>query len=287
MQPFAYYRPRTLDDAIALLADSKTATRVLAGGTDLLVQMRKGARTPAALIDIKRLSDLPSDISFSENAVTIGALATMAGLCAHARVRAELPALAEAASVVGSPQIRNRATLGGNLCNASPAADSAPPLLAYSAEVLIAGPDGSRSMPLADFFTGPGTTALAASELLTAISVPLPAERCGSAFERLTRRLGVDLASVSAACRLSASGAAVFGLGAVGPTPIRVAIASPALVDPSAGASDRRDALREVAARARPISDIRAGRAYREAMLLELLARAQVRALDQLRKAHD
>jgi carbon-monoxide dehydrogenase medium subunit len=287
MQPFVYHRPHTLDVAIALLADTGMPASALAGGTDLLVQMQEGARKPAAVVDIKHLADLPGDVAFSETAVSVGALVTMARLCADARLAKALPALVAAAAVVGSPQIRNRATLGGNLCNASPAADTVPPLLAYSAEVSIVGPAGRRSLPLADFFTGPGSTVLAQGELLTEVTIPLPGKPYGSAFERMTRRLGVDLASVSVACCLSAAGHAVFGLGAVGPTPIRVAVTSSVLVDPAADDAARVDVLRGVANQARPISDIRSGRAYRVAMLLELLGRAHSRSLNQLAAAHD
>jgi carbon-monoxide dehydrogenase medium subunit len=130
------------------------------------------------------------------------------------------PALVEAASVVGSIQIRNRATLAGNLCNASPAADTAPALLAYSAAVTIAGAEGSRTIPLEDFFLGPGSTVLARGEILLSVELPIPTTPIGSGFARVTRIRGVDLASVSLACVVERSGKARFGLGAVGPTPL-------------------------------------------------------------------
>ena len=157
---------------------------------------------------------------------------------------ARLPALVEAARAIGSVQIRNRATLAGNICNASPAADTAPPLLVYGARVNVVGPGGRRTVPIGAFFVGPGKTALARGEIVESIEVPYPGAGTGSAFERLARRRGMDLALVSVACLAGPGGQVRFGFGAVGPTPILVA------GECSPDAPD--DVLAQLAARATP-----------------------------------
>ena len=164
--------------------------------------------------------------------------------------------------VVGSVQIRNRATLAGNLCNASPAADTAPPLLAHGAILNLVSGSGSRQLPLDDFFAGPGRTVLAPGEIVESIDLPLPIEPTGGAFGRLTRRHGVDLAIVSVCCVVRESGDVRFAFGAVGPRPFVV--------------TSRQDApLDDVVKRASPISDLRASADYRQAMLAVVLARAR------------
>jgi carbon-monoxide dehydrogenase medium subunit len=160
---------------------------------------------------------------------------------------------------VGSVQIRNRATLAGNLCNASPAADTAPAVLAYSAVVAISGAQGERAVPLEEFFVGPGSTVLRRGEVVTSVELPVPLQKTGSAFARVTRRRGVDLASVSVACVVEASGRARFGFGAVGPTPLSAESTVDDLAD-----DDDWDRLLAVTS---PISDVRAGADYRRAML--------------------
>ena len=177
------------------------------------------------------------------------------------RIRQHFPALVDAARTVGSVQIRNRATLAGNLCNASPAADTAPVLLAHRASLNLVSAGGTRQMPLDDFFTGPGRTVLAPGELVASIDLPLPVPRTGGAFGRLTRRHGVDLAIVCVCCVVRESGEARFAFGAVGPRPFVV--------------TSRLDApLDDVWTHARPISDVRANADYRLAMLPVLTRRA-------------
>jgi CO/xanthine dehydrogenase FAD-binding subunit len=213
------------------------------------------------LIDLKRVAELRADVVQVDGHIRIGARAVMTDIIDDERIREHFPALAEAAMVVGSVQIRNRATLAGNLCNASPAADTAPALLAYGAHLNLMSSTGSRQMPLDDFFTGPGRTLLAPGEIVQSIDLPLPPELTGGAFARLTRRHGVDLAIVSACCVIRESGEVRFGFGAVGPRPFVVA--------------SRRDALLDnVVKHASPISDLRASDEYRVAMLPVLARRA-------------
>lgn len=279
MGTFAYACPETLAEAFSLLATTPDA-RVLGGGTDLLVGLRKGRITTPLVVDLKRIADLPSGIEDRGGALWIGALTPMTVIVDDPRVRAGYPALAEAAQVVGSIQIRNRATLGGNLVNASPAADSATPLLVAGAVLELVGASGTRKIPLAEFFLGPGRTALAHGELVRAISLPVQAEREGSAFGRLTRRRGVDLATINLACAVPMEGPVRFAFGAVGPTPFAALDSSGVLRDASAEPAAQNAALRAITAAAAPISNVRASREYREAMLL-VLAR---RALDTARR---
>jgi CO/xanthine dehydrogenase FAD-binding subunit len=267
-----YLRPQSLGDLHALLREHGPDARILAGGTDLLVRARKGLEFPRVLIDLKRVADLRADLIETGGCLRIGARAVMTDLIEHQRLREYFPALVEAALVVGSVQIRNRATLAGNLCNASPAADTAPALLAYGAGLNLVSETGRRHMPLDDFFTGPGRTALAPAEIVESIDVPLPAGRTGGSFQRLTRRQGVDLAIVSVCCFVRETGDARFAFGAVGPRPFAVTSRQNAPIE---------DALTH----ASPISDLRGSDEYRAAMLAVLARRALNTAVERMRMA--
>lgn len=253
---------------------------MLCGGTDLIVALRKRKIAPSLVVDIKGVPELRPGIVEDGGWLRIGATTVLTDVIADERVRARLPALVEAAQVVGSIQIRNRATLAGNLVNASPAADTAPPLLVYGASVEVISAGGTRSVPLTDFFTGPGRTVLEAGELVSAVLIPVPTEAVGSAFGRMTRRRGVDLATVNLCCAVSVSGVTTFAFGAVGPRPFLVTDETGTLADPGSPADAQADALRRLTSQATPISNVRASREYREAML-SVLSR---RALDSARQ---
>ena len=270
MKSFQYVRPDNVDAIVALLAAHGTDARLLAGGTDLLVRHRLGHVRPAIVIDLKNAEGLSADITPIGPSLRVGARVVMADLTGDPRVRRHFPALVEAARVVGSIQIRHRATLAGNICNASPAADTAPALLVYGAIVNITGPAGDRSVPIAEFFLGPGSTVLARGELVSSIDLPIPAVPTGASFGRLTRRRGVDLASLSVCCAVTSSGARI-GLGAVAPRPIFIETAS----------GD--DMIERAVAQASPISDVRASREYRAAMLPVFIRRTLRTANDRLR----
>lgn len=280
MRAFQYHRPSTLAEAAELLTRFGSEAAVLAGGTDLLVRLRKGKQYFPQVIDIKHIHDLDAEIRQGEDSLHIGALASMAAVAWHPLVQQHYPALAEAADTVGSVQIRNRATLAGNICNASPAADTAPALLIFDARVHIHGAQGARVLPMREFFLAPGKTALQAGELVTALELPLPAQPCGSAYQRLTRRRGVDLATLSAACRVNASGNAVFAFGAVAPTPLLVRDDGQWL--PAMDAARRDAQLQALVEHTSPISDIRASREYRQAMLKVITLRALESAFHRL-----
>jgi CO/xanthine dehydrogenase FAD-binding subunit len=274
VKSFEYLRPESLEQLLMLMRLHGSGARLLAGGTDLLVRLRKGSDFPPILIDLKRVADIRNDIMESDGIIRIGARAVMTDVIGHPSVRQHCPALVEAALVVGSVQIRNRATLTGNLCNASPAADTAPPLLAYGAALNLVSDTGRRHLPLDEFFAGPGRTALEPGEIVESIDVPLPALHTGSAFERITRRHGVDLAIVSVCCLVSGSGDVRFAFGAVGPRPFVVASHVDAPLD-------------EALTLARPISDLRASDAYRAAMLRVLARRALQSAVERMHAARE
>lgn len=249
------------------------------------MQVRIGRARPRIVVDLKRVHALRSDILETGSHLRVGALTIMRDVIADGRVRRHFPALVEAASTVGSVQIRNRATLAGNICNASPAADTAPALLVYGAVANLIGVAGPRSVPLTEFFTGPGQTVLDRSEMVQSIDLPLPTCPTGSAFGRLSRRRGVDLATINLSCLVNATGDLRFAFGAVGPRPFLVQDGSGVLANPNSDPRDRDAALQRLIAHASPISDVRGSREYRLAMLFVLSQRALWTAIGRLRTA--
>ncbi|WP_460829863.1 FAD binding domain-containing protein [Nocardioides hungaricus] len=270
-----YYRPSTAIQAVAALAAEPGTARVLVGGTDLLVAIRHGKLAPSLLVDIKDAGDLPRPVAVDDRGITFGPTATMSAVAAHPVVRAWYPGLVEAAALVGSVAIRNRASLVANSANGSPAADTSPCLLALGAQVRILSVEGERTVALRDFFLGPRRTACAPGELVTGLRVPRPAHGSSSAFERMTRRRGVDLATCSVGAVVTADGAVTVGLGAVGPTTLW---AGPVTVGDLLSKEGLERAVDRLLAPATPIGDVRAGQVYRSAMLRVLAARAIGRA---------
>jgi carbon-monoxide dehydrogenase medium subunit len=283
VRPFEYVRPKSLDELLAVVNAHGSAARLLGGGTDLLVRLRKGHDPPKIVIDLKKVEALRSDVVRIDSGLRIGARTVMTDIIEHEDVRRHFPALVEAATVVGSIQIRNRATLAGNICNASPAADTAPALLIYDASVNLIGPGGTRRVPLQEFFIGPGRTVLAHGEIVESIDLPFPAASARAAFERLTRRQGVDLAIVSICCLVNPPGEVRFAFGAVGPCPFLVREDDSRLLGDHVAAADLDAALGRILAAASPISDLRASREYRSAMLPVLARRALSAAIGGVR----
>jgi carbon-monoxide dehydrogenase medium subunit len=282
MRPFEYVRPSGLSEALSLLASRGTDVRVLAGGTDVMIRLRMGHMRPAVVLDIKDVRELSDGIIETDGALRFGARVTMTHLIEDERVKRHFGALVEAALVVGSVQIRNRATLAGNSCNASPAGDTPPALLVYGATLNLVSERGRRSVPMTEFFTGPGKTVKAPEELVESIDVPLPATRAGAAFGRITRRYGVDLATINLCCRVDASGETRFAYGAVAPKPFLVVDTTGVLADPKAPAGSKSAVLRELIGHASPITDVRGGREYRLAMLDVMSRRTLATALERL-----
>ena len=284
MRAFAYERPSRLDDAVALLAEHGTGARLLAGGTDLIIRLRDRTLRPSIVVDLKRIAELDGSIRDVDGVLRIGARTTMTDIAADERMQRDYTALVEGAAVVGSVQIRNRATLAGNICNASPAADTSPALLAFGAVVVIAGPGGERRLPLDAFFVRSGVTNLATGELVTAIELPLPAVTRGSTHVRRTRRRGHDLASVTLACAVGADGVTRIAYGSLGPRPWLVVDETGVLADPSASDTAKLERLEALFVGASPSpTSLRASPDYRLAMLHVLGLRAVTTAIERLR----
>ena len=272
MRAFSYARPGTLDEAVALLDEYGSDARVLAGGTDLIIRLRDRTLTPRVVVDIKRIPELAPSIKRADGLLRISAGTTMTDVYADPTVRESFPALAEAASIIGSVQIRNRATLVGNQTNASPAADTAPTLLIYGAVLVLVGLQGERRVALDDFFVRSGVTTMAVGELVTAIEIPMPSEPHGSAFTRRTRRRGHDLASVTLAASVGRDGSTRLSFGSLGPRP---------LLFSSAGGGE--PPFEEWFAHAAPSpTSMRASPEYRNAMLRVLATRALATARARL-----
>lgn len=281
MREFEYVAPLSLAEAGRLLRDTEGASP-LAGGTDVVVSARHGKISPKLVVDLKHIPGL-TDLIDLGGAVEIGALVSMTALKRSSLITRWFPALARAASSMGCWQVQNLATLGGNLCNASPSADTAPPLLVYGTTVVLSDGDGTREIPLPEFLTGPGTTALRRGEVLVSIRVNKPADDLLSAYGRRAIRRSMDIPLVNAAVGLRLEEGIVtearVALGAVGPVPFRSLEAEDALVGQPAGAGSFASSARAAAISARPITDVRASGGYRNAMVEVLVRRTLAAAL--------
>lgn len=279
--------PRALDEAIAILA-SDAAARPVAGGTDLVVASRQGRKPlPESIVAIDRIDEL-AGAAVVDGALVLGSLTTHAWLAESADVQAGWTALADASAIVGSPATRGTGTIGGNLMNASPAAETTGPLVVLDASVSLRGPAGSRNLPVADLATGPGRTVATAGELLTGLTVPRPPAGSGSAYIRLEYRRAMEIAVVGAAALVTVNGdgsiaAARIALTAVAPTIVRAPDAEALLVGAPAGPATFRAAGEAAAAAARPIDDVRASADYRRAMLVVVVARTLAAAAARAR----
>jgi CO/xanthine dehydrogenase FAD-binding subunit len=283
MRTFAYERPTHIDEAVALLAAAGPEARLLAGGTDLIIRLRDGTIRPQIVVDVKGIAELDAGIGKTDGGLRIGARTVMTDITEDPRVRGDYRALAEAAAVVGSVQIRNRATLAGNIGNASPAADTAPALLVYDARVVVAGPDGARTIPIDEVFVRSGVTTLARGELITAIELPRPTGPAGAVHLRRTRRRGHDLASVTLACAVNADGVTRIGYGSLGPRPLLVVDETGVLADPATPDLAKRQRLETMFVAASPSArSMRASPEYRLAMLHVLGLRGVAIAIERL-----
>ena len=229
-----YHRPATFDEAVALAAGAEGITRILAGGTDVLVQMRSDIVTPDTLIDIKAIPGTHDITRTPEGGWTLGVAVTGAEMREHADLGRDWPGVVEAMDLIGSTQVQGRATPVGNLCNASPAADSVPAMIAAGAVLTVTGPEGSRDIPVAEIPAGPGKTTLKKGEIATALHLPPRGEHGGDAYLRFIPRTEMDIAVVGCAVNLTVEGdvitSARMALGAVAPTAVLVHAAGDALV---------------------------------------------------------
>lgn len=277
MREIDYAAPTSVDEAVSALTAGGSC-QPFAGGTDLLVQMRSAPPSERRLVDVKQIPELAS-IALDAAGLRLGAAANCWEISQHKGLREAYPGLVEAAELIGSIQIQNRATVGGNLCNASPAADTVPALIAVGADCVIAGPTGRRTVTVAEFVTGPGTTQLRDDELLVELAIPPMPARSADAYLRFIPRGEMDIAVVGAGVSVTLDGdgtctAARVALGAVGPT----AFAVPAAADAVIGTTLDEAALERAAAAAReaanPIDDKRGTVTYRRTVAGVLTRRA-------------
>ncbi len=287
MHEFSYYAPRSLSEAIGLLATYGAKARPLCGGTDLIIQMRAGALRPTSIIDVKRIRELRR-ISFDgATGLYLGAAVPCVEVYENAAVLGRYPGLADAARLIGSVQIRHRASLGGNLVNGSPAADSVPALIALGATALVAGLEGERTVPVEGFVVGPGRTVLRSGELLVGLRVSPPPAKSSSAYLRFTPRNEMDIAVVGVGVALVMDGErclkAQIALGAVGPTQIIAQEAAAYLTGRRLDQAALDHAGRLASRAATPIDDARGTAEFRRHIVSVLTRRALLAAADRAR----
>lgn len=287
MKDIDYVAPKAVAEVVKILGEKGDKARCLAGGTDLIVQVREHRRDIDVMVDIKNLPEV-NELTFdAKKGLIIGSAVPCYRIYEHAQIAKAYPGLIDAVSLIGGIQIQSRASLGGNLCNASPAADSIPALIAHEGTCVIAGPSGTRDIAADKFCTAPGKTALGKGEFLLRITFPTPKPRFGAAYLRFIPRNEMDIAVVGAGVSVvldekkEKCTAARVALAAVAPTPLLVPEAGAALVD---GAVN--DALLEKAAQAarvaaKPISDMRGTAEYRRHLVGVLVRRALSTALDR------
>jgi carbon-monoxide dehydrogenase medium subunit len=268
VKPLEYTAPATLADALRLIGANGAGTGVLGGGTDLIIQWRAGRRELAHMVDVKKIPELNVLEYTAAQGLRLGAAVSCARLTEFEPARKHYPGLVEGAALIGSTQIQSRATVGGNVCNGSPAADAICALIVLGAQCVLQGPQGQREVPAEQIMTGPGRTALKPGELLVEFRIPVPAPRTGTAYQRFIPRNEMDIAVAGAASlvTLAADGKvqrAVVALGAVAPTPIKVEAAGKAV---QGGKLDERaldQAAQAASAACSPISDLRGPAEYR------------------------
>ena len=263
MPSLEYVAARTLDEAVSHLAARGTRARVLAGGTDLIVQVREGRRHPELIVDIKKIPEANILSYDPHEGLRLGAAVPCHRIYDDARVVQAYPGLMDAFTLIGGIQIQGRASVGGNLCNSSPAADTIPPLIVHSAVCEIAGPKGSRFVPVEQFCTGPGRNVLSDEEFLVALRIPPPPQNFGAHYQRFIPRNEMDIAVVGVASAVvlsddrSTGAAARIALGAVAPTPLLVEEAGAALVGKQISDATIAQAAEAACTASRPITDMR------------------------------
>ena len=283
-EPFEFYQPSTLQQASRLLKDNGPGGRFLAGGTDLVIAMKEKGLLPKYVVDLKRVPGLSGIRENGDGAIALGALTTLYEIETSALIKNKYPFLAQGAAEVGSIQIRNRATIGGNMANATPSADTAPALIALNATAKIASASGERTVKLEDFFKGPGQTVMNPDEILTEVTIPNPGPSLVGEYIKFSPREMMDLAyvGVAVAYNLAASDKKCTNvrivLGAVAPTPIRAKRAEAALEGQVLSETLAEKAGQIAAEEAKPISDVRSSADYRRAMVGTMTKRALLNA---------
>lgn len=283
MKLFDYIAPDTLEEAVAVLDRGGAAP--LAGGTDLLPQIRGGAKSPDMVLNLKLIPEL-TELKVDADGVFIGAAVPCYRIYEHKELGQRLPAVTDAVTIIGGIQIQSRASLGGNLCNSSPSADGIAPLMVLGANALIAGPKGRRTVAVTEFCTAPGVNVLAPNEVLVGIEVPSSAYELGAAYERFTPRNEMDIAvaGVAVALKVDADNRielARAGLAGVGPTPITPREACEHLIGATVDDATIAAAAEMAAQAASPIDDIRGTVVHRRQLVKTLFIRTAKRALER------
>ncbi len=283
-----YEAPDSLADAVTLLARANGAARVLAGGTDVIVQMQTELIEPELLVDIKKIPELRR-ITVERTGFRLGAAVTCMELIEHQGLAAAWPGVIDGVQLIGSVQVKGRATLGGNLCNASPAADSVPALMAAGAVATVIGPQGRRDVPVEAILVGPGKTSLAPGEIVESFWLPLRPSRSGSAYQRFTPRTEMDIAVVGVGVHLALDVHGVctrarVALGAVAPTVLMVEDAAAALIGTRIDAAALDRMATATSAACRPIDDKRGTKDYRIKVAGVLAKRVAQQALERARQ---
>jgi xanthine dehydrogenase FAD-binding subunit len=287
VKDFEYAAASTVEEAVGLLAARGAGAKILSGGTDILVQLREGLRQADLVVDVKKIPELMAMTDSQQQGLRLGASVPCYRIYEDAAVAAAYPALADSARIIGGWQIQTRASIGGNLCNSSPAADSVPSLIALDAACHIAGPQGSRSVPVAGFCTAPGRNVLGRGEFLVALSFPPPRPHSGSHYLRFIPRNEMDIAVVGAGAWLELDGpgkmvcAARIGLAAVAPTPLFAEEASAWLAGKPATEEAFAQAGELAKKVARPITDMRGPAEYRTHLVGVLTRRALAKAAER------
>ena len=289
MHALTYEAPSTLEQAISILRTYGERARPLAGGSDLIIQMRMGLRRPEHVVDVKHIKEL-QEFSFDSRAgLRVGAAVSCTDICARPEMHRHYPGLTEAAHLIGSVQVQNRATMGGNLCNGSPAADTTPALIARGARARVAGPKGEREVPVEKFCIAPGRTVLEPGELLVQILIAPPAPHSSDAYLRFIPRNEMDIAVVGVGSAVTLDGdrvkAARIALGAVGPTPIFAAKAGESLAGKRLDDAAIETAARLAIEASSPIDDMRGTIEHRRHVTGVLTRRTLRIAAERARKS--
>jgi CO/xanthine dehydrogenase FAD-binding subunit len=289
MQALDYISAGSVKEVLGLLASNNGKARILVGGTDLLVQLRENRRKAELLVDVKNVAELTTIHYDPQVGLWIGAAASCFEICNNKTVSETYPGLIDAIHLIGGVQIQYRASVGGNLCNASPAADSIPALIVHEASCIIAGADGTRKVPVENFCTAPGKNVLEHGELLVAVSIPPPKENFGAHYLRFIPRNEMDIAVVGAGASVTLDPAQQkflsvrIALGAVAPIPLFVEEVGTFLAGKEISEEHIREAAALAQAAARPISDLRGTAEHRKHLCAVLTRRALEKAIERVR----
>ncbi len=287
MSETQYIAAKTIDEAVNAHSKANGSARFLAGGTDLLVQIKSGIKKPNLVIDVKKIVELNSIEEISENEFIIGASVSGANLNRNKKFASLWPGVLEAFRLIGSEQIQGRASLGGNLCNGSPAGDSVPALIAAGCKAMIAGPEGSKELPIEQFHTGPGKTILKNGEMLVSLKFPKRETNSSDAYLRMTPRTEMDIAVVGCGVNITINNnkctSARVSLGAVAPTPLLIKNASEIMVGTDLNSEILDKVSRLCMDACNPINDKRGTIEYRTKVAGVLFKRATLIAIDRIK----